>query len=65
MTENYEDEVSMIEGTSNDVGKEMYQFMAELYPICRSITGKGVRETLHLITKHLHNFLSFLNDRKL
>ncbi|MCZ6800223.1 MAG: DUF4910 domain-containing protein [Nitrospirae bacterium] len=46
-------EVGMIEGTSNDVGEEMYQFMAELYPICRSITGKGVRETLHLITKHL------------
>jgi aminopeptidase-like protein len=31
----------------------MYQFIAELYPICRSITGDGVRQTLHLIKKHL------------
>lgn len=27
-------------------GEEMYQLIAELYPICRSITGNGVRETL-------------------
>lgn len=28
------------------VGQEMYSLMAELYPICRSITGNGVRQTL-------------------
>lgn len=28
----------------------MHAFMAELYPICRSITGDGVRETLRLIS---------------
>lgn len=28
------------------LGREMYTLIAELYPICRSITGNGVRETL-------------------
>lgn len=35
----------------NEVGKEMYQLMSELYPICRSITGNGVRETLGKIKR--------------
>jgi aminopeptidase-like protein len=30
-------------------GTQMYQLMSELYPICRSITGNGVRETLKKI----------------
>lgn len=34
-----------------EVGKAMHEFMAELYPICRSITGEGVRETLRMIQK--------------
>jgi aminopeptidase-like protein len=32
-----------------DFGDEMYNFAARLYPICRSITGDGVRETLRQI----------------
>ncbi len=28
------------------LGREMHRFAAELFPICRSITGKGIRETL-------------------
>ncbi len=28
------------------VGREMHALIAELYPLCRSITGDGVRETL-------------------
>ncbi|THJ18787.1 MAG: DUF4910 domain-containing protein [Nitrospira sp. CG24B] len=31
----------------------MHNFMAELYPICRSITGEGVRETLRVIQKRI------------
>jgi len=27
-------------------GREMLDFMRELYPVCRSITGEGVRQTL-------------------
>ena len=34
-----------------DPGMEMHGFAAELYPICRSITGDGIRETLQLIQK--------------
>ena len=30
-------------------GRNLYEFAARLYPICRSITGRGVRETLALI----------------
>lgn len=35
------------EGTEAAAGEAMHGLAAELYPICRSITGNGVRETLH------------------
>ncbi len=35
------------------VGEQMHAFMARLYPICRSITGAGVRETLRLIQERI------------
>lgn len=35
--------------TEGDIGQEMYQLMTELYPLCRSITGDGLRETLRII----------------
>jgi aminopeptidase-like protein len=31
----------------------MHQLMAELFPLCRSITGNGVRETLKVIQTHV------------
>jgi aminopeptidase-like protein len=39
-------------------GNELHRFAAELYPICRSITGEGIRETLTLIGNRipLQNF---------
>jgi len=40
------------------LGHEMHALVADLYPICRSITGNGVRETLsrlqHLVPLTLH-----------
>ncbi|GHT72088.1 hypothetical protein FACS1894110_26290 [Spirochaetia bacterium] len=32
-----------------NVGKEMYTLAEKLFPICRSITGNGVRETLGIL----------------
>jgi aminopeptidase-like protein len=37
----------------SNVGKRMHDLIRELYPICRSITGNGVRETLSIIEKHI------------
>lgn len=34
-------------------GARMYAFASELYPICRSITGSGVRQTLDLIERRI------------
>jgi aminopeptidase-like protein len=36
---------------SGDIGQAMYQLIAELYPICRSITGNGFRETLNILRR--------------
>ena len=38
---------------SEGIGQEMHQFISELYPICRSITGHGVRASLDLVKKHI------------
>jgi aminopeptidase-like protein len=41
-----------------DVGAEMHRWIRDLYPLCRSITGDGVRETLrrvgHVLPMTLH-----------
>src|SRR5256885_14167585 len=34
---------------ATSAGRALHEFAARLYPICRSITGAGVRETLALI----------------
>jgi aminopeptidase-like protein len=35
------------------VGEELHRMVAELYPICRSITGDGVRRTLEVVGREL------------
>jgi len=34
------------------IGEAIYALATEIYPICRSITGEGVRETLRVLTQH-------------
>jgi aminopeptidase-like protein len=36
-----------------DVGIRIYALAARLFPICRSITGKGVRETLRIVGQQI------------
>jgi aminopeptidase-like protein len=36
-----------------NVGREMHELITKLFPICRSITGNGVRETLKKIQTHI------------
>ena len=35
-------------------GKEMFELCKEMFPICRSITGNGVRETYKILEKYLN-----------
>jgi aminopeptidase-like protein len=35
------------------IGQELYDFASLMYPICRSITGNGVRETLRLMGQRI------------
>jgi aminopeptidase-like protein len=39
--------------TITTTGSQMYNLISELYPICRSITGNGVRETLKILQQHI------------
>lgn len=36
-----------------DEGLRMYNLIKELFPICRSITGNGVRQTLNIISREI------------
>ncbi len=38
---------------SRSVGAELHNLVARLFPICRSITGNGVRETLKILTERI------------
>jgi len=43
-----------IESTNKEkMGEDLYRLIERLYPICRSITGNGVRETLDIIKEYL------------
>jgi len=38
---------------SGEPGLAMYELVRELYPICRSITGNGVRQSLEILKRHI------------
>jgi len=38
---------------AGDIGEQIYELAAEIFPICRSITGNGVRETLWRLKQHV------------
>lgn len=40
-------------GDLEAAGRELHRFAAELYPICRSITGDGLRQTLRLLQQRI------------
>lgn len=35
------------------IGDEIFSLAAEIFPICRSITGDGVRQTLNILRQHI------------
>jgi len=37
----------------HSVGQEIYQLIESLYPICRSITGNGFRESMRILKNHI------------
>jgi aminopeptidase-like protein len=36
-----------------NTGRELHEIATQLYPICRSITGQGVRQSLRLLRRHI------------
>jgi aminopeptidase-like protein len=37
----------------SEIGRDLHDFAASLYPICRSITGSGIRQTLAMIQERI------------
>ena len=38
---------------TDDIGQRMHRLITGLYPVCRSITGNGFRETLKVVRDHI------------
>jgi aminopeptidase-like protein len=55
MTEKTRNELATARAALNrqEVGHELHERIRDLYPICRSITGNGVRQTLHRLGNEL------------
>ncbi|AAK80152.1 aminopeptidase-like protein [Clostridium acetobutylicum] len=47
------EEINKYIQNSSETGGEIYNLIEELFPICRSITGNGVRKTMDIIRKHI------------
>lgn len=43
----------VLAGAGEPAGQAMHALMAELYPICRSITGEGVRRSHEILRQHV------------
>lgn len=41
------------------IGQSMYQLAERLFPICRSLSGNGFRESLQILTKGLKDFRTY------
>src|SRR4051812_45319962 len=37
----------------SNIGNKIYQLATELFPICRSITGEGVRQTFDILKREI------------
>ena len=44
---------SVDSGRAGPIGERMHRLATELYPICRSITGNGVRQTLAILKREI------------
>jgi aminopeptidase-like protein len=47
------DAISGVKSGADDTAIAMYALVSELYPICRSITGDGVRKTLEIMSRYV------------
>lgn len=45
--------VSTASACGQSIGDEIFALAQEIYPICRSITGQGVRDTLDILSRHV------------
>ncbi|HED36477.1 MAG TPA: DUF4910 domain-containing protein [Gammaproteobacteria bacterium] len=46
-------EQSLLDEDLSDIGKQLHAFAERMYPVCRSITGQGVRDTLEMIREEI------------
>jgi aminopeptidase-like protein len=46
-------DLTRVSGEPADPGQLMHELATRLFPICRSITGPGVRETLRILQEHI------------
>jgi aminopeptidase-like protein len=53
LTEEAGDPGTRLAGEATAAGGEIYELLAQLYPICRSISGDGVRRSFELVQEHL------------
>jgi len=46
-------EQTLLDEDLSEIGQQLYAFAELLYPICRSITGQGVRDTLEMLSEKI------------